>query len=67
MNCTKCGGSKVDIMETRSAGDYVVRRRRRCLNCSNRFTTYEVVAQEYKDYEKVKRNLRELSRYTERH
>ncbi|MBN8503437.1 MAG: transcriptional repressor NrdR [Burkholderiales bacterium] len=42
MRCAFCGHSETQVVETRESdeGD-VVRRRRRCLRCDKRFTTYE--------------------------
>lgn len=42
MRCPYCGHDETQVVETRESdeGD-VVRRRRRCLSCDKRFTTYE--------------------------
>src|SRR5690606_822930 len=42
MNCPGCGGNGSKVLESRiaDAGD-AMRRRRECLDCSERFTTYE--------------------------
>jgi transcriptional repressor NrdR len=42
MRCPYCGHGETQVVETRDSdeGD-VTRRRRRCLNCEKRFTTYE--------------------------
>ncbi len=42
MHCPFCGHDETQVVETRESdeGD-VVRRRRRCLHCEKRFTTYE--------------------------
>ena len=42
MRCPYCGHGETQVVETRESdeGD-VVRRRRRCLGCEKRFTTYE--------------------------
>jgi transcriptional repressor NrdR len=44
MRCPKCGHLEDKVLDSRAAksGD-VIRRRRMCLKCSNRFTTYEEV------------------------
>lgn len=44
MRCPKCGQSEDKVIDSRSVrnGD-VIRRRRVCLGCSHRFTTYEEV------------------------
>ncbi|MBZ4654128.1 MAG: ATP-cone domain protein [Peptococcaceae bacterium] len=44
MRCPYCGQSDSRVLETRLADDgYSVRRRRECLDCLNRFTTYEKI------------------------
>lgn len=44
MKCPECGNFEDKVVETRESkeGNYI-RRRRECLNCSKRFTTYEKV------------------------
>ncbi len=42
MNCPYCG-SKSKVIDSRSAGEGI-RRRRECLACGQRFTTYERIA-----------------------
>lgn len=43
MLCPFCGRSATRVLETRSTPDGKVRRRRECLSCRERFTTYEAV------------------------
>ncbi len=54
MRCPKCGYLKDKVIDSRSAreGD-VIRRRRTCLQCGHRFTTYEEIS---------KANLRVIKR-----
>lgn len=40
MNCPYCGGQESKVIDSRGL-DEVVRRRRQCLACNARFTTYE--------------------------
>lgn len=40
MKCIYCGHSESKVLDSR-AGDDVIRRRRECLSCGRRFTTYE--------------------------
>ena len=40
MNCPYCGRQESRVIDSRSL-DEVVRRRRKCLACNARFTTYE--------------------------
>ena len=42
MKCPSCGASGTKVVDSRSAEDNTaIRRRRKCLNCEYRFTTYE--------------------------
>jgi transcriptional repressor NrdR len=42
MRCPYCGHDETQVVETRDSDEGgVVRRRRRCLHCEKRFTTYE--------------------------
>ncbi len=42
MRCPKCGFEDTKVLESRlSEGGRSVRRRRSCVNCNHRFTTYE--------------------------
>ncbi|MCF4150729.1 transcriptional regulator NrdR [Dethiosulfovibrio sp. F2B] len=44
MRCPKCKASETRVIETRTADEgRIVRRRRECPQCSSRFTTYERV------------------------
>jgi transcriptional repressor NrdR len=44
MRCPKCGHLEDKVIDSRSArNDAVIRRRRMCLGCGYRFTTYEEV------------------------
>jgi transcriptional repressor NrdR len=44
MRCPFCGAIEDKVVDTRpSDGDQVIRRRRECIACSRRFTTYERV------------------------
>ncbi|MCL1913831.1 MAG: transcriptional regulator NrdR [Eubacteriaceae bacterium] len=42
MKCAKCGCSESKVIDSRPSEDFtVIRRRRECLECKLRFTTYE--------------------------
>ncbi|HHB90441.1 MAG TPA: transcriptional repressor NrdR [Anaerolineae bacterium] len=43
MKCPYCGHTRSRVLDTRDSGDGI-RRRRLCLNCQKRFTTYEQVS-----------------------
>ena len=70
MKCPYCGATQTEVVETRDNQDVgIIRRRRACLNCSKRFTTYERIEnvnlyvikkdgrREQFDRDKVKRGL----------
>ena len=47
MRCPKCGHSDDKVIDSRNSKDgIVIRRRRECLKCGYRFTTYEEIARE---------------------
>ena len=42
MHCTQCNGDDIKVIESRDVADgQAIRRRRMCVGCSARFTTYE--------------------------
>ena len=45
MKCPNCGESekRIKVVDSRSAGDSSIRRRRECQACGRRFTTYEII------------------------
>ena len=44
MKCIYCGNAESKVVDSRSTDDgNSIRRRRECLQCSKRFTTYEVI------------------------
>ncbi len=47
MRCPKCGAQKDKVVDSRAGDDgAVIRRRRQCLRCHTRFTTYEQLIRE---------------------
>ena len=54
MNCPKCG-SGTKVIETRAADENQIRRRRQCLFCGSRFTTYEITQVTLARYENMER------------
>ncbi len=44
MKCPKCGSSRQFVIDTRSDGDLVIRRKRQCAACGNRWRTLEGTA-----------------------
>ena len=43
MNCPFCRDNDTKVIDSRPSGPEAIRRRRECLGCSKRFTTYEKV------------------------
>jgi len=43
MKCPYCGSENIKTLETRDSSDNVARRRKECIDCSKRFTTYEYI------------------------
>ena len=43
MRCIFCGNSESKVVDSRYLKDTSIRRRRECLSCGKRFTTYETV------------------------
>ena len=41
MNCPYCNSNKIRVVDKRSSDKNSIRRRRECLKCNKRFTTYE--------------------------
>ena len=43
MNCPYCNHLETKVTDSRDTGKYSIRRRRECLKCNKRFTTYEYI------------------------
>ena len=43
MKCPYCGSENLKTLETRDSLDNAVRRRKECVDCGKRFTTYEYI------------------------
>jgi len=43
MLCPFCGSPELNVVDKRDVSDALVRRRRSCLKCNQRFTTYEKI------------------------
>ena len=43
MKCPYCGSGNIRTLETRDSPNNTIRRRKECLDCGRRFTTYEYV------------------------
>ena len=57
MRCPKCDGNDDKVLDSRAAREgKAIRRRRQCLSCDHRYTTYEEIARD--ELKVVKRNGR---------
>ena len=43
MKCPFCGDQESKVVDSRHSEDNAIRRRRECMRCQRRFTTYEIV------------------------
>jgi len=43
MECPYCQNPETKVTDSRDTGTYTIRRRRECLKCNKRFTTYEYI------------------------
>ncbi len=43
MMCPYCRHDESKVIETRTSQEFVIRRRRECLSCNRRYTTYETI------------------------
>ena len=77
MKCPYCGSTEIEVIETRDSEDLAtIRRRRECLKCEKRFTTYERIEnvdlvvikkdgrREQFDRDKLKRGITQSSQKT---
>jgi transcriptional regulator NrdR family protein len=49
MRCVKCGNSRIKTCNVRSRVDGIVKRRRECESCGERWTTMEISAAELEE------------------
>lgn len=74
MQCPKCKIDNVKVVDSRPFHECAIRRRRLCLSCSHRFTTYEYNAMAKIEKEifkegynaalaRVKNNIREIFKF----
>ena len=63
MRCPKCGAQDDKVIDSRSSGDGAqIRRRRECLACAMRFTTYEQIFHESMRVKKRSGDYQEFDR-----
>ena len=41
MKCLQCGSEEIKVIDKRDATDRLIKRRRECISCGNRFSTFE--------------------------
>ena len=59
MKCMYCGSINSKVIDSRAGEDNtIIRRRRECINCGKRFTTYEKIANANSKEEVLKLILR---------
>ncbi len=57
MVCHECGSTKSIIIDSRSCETNFLRRRRKCLNCNNTYTTVEIHKDEYESLQRIKEGM----------
>jgi transcriptional repressor NrdR len=45
MKCPYCNSEELSVIDTRDVSDAIIRRRRECEKCNQRFTTYEKIGE----------------------
>lgn len=60
MKCQLCGGN-LKVLSSRHQLSGRIRRRRKCLSCGDRTTTYEITPAELKDFKKLKKLIDEMN------
>ena len=61
MQCTLCSFSKVRVIDSRSSGA-TIRRRRECTACGHRYTTYEIVESHHTEVIKMSGRKQQFDR-----
>ena len=59
--CPNCGSEQVMVYDSRSRDHYIIRRRK-CMDCDNRFTSYEILESDYRymrDFIRVVENMQQ--------
>lgn len=47
--CDRCGLEQLAVIGSKKIGKGYIRRRKKCLSCGNRMTTYEIHAEDFGD------------------
>lgn len=59
MTCPQCNSYNLSCISSRPTGQKI-RRRKKCLDCGYRFTTYEISSREYDVLKRYKELLKDL-------
>ena len=59
MTCPRCNSYNISCINSRPTGQKI-RRRKKCLDCDYRFTTYEISSGEYDVLKRYKELLKDL-------
>lgn len=62
MKCPNCKNNNIYVLDTRPSSENSIRRRRVCLDCDHRWTTYEY-SKEDLDNRKIKKFVRIVRNY----
>ncbi len=60
MKCPECGGIDIGVLDTRDAPYNRVRRRRYCVPCRTRWTTFEISKEDLDGLLKLRRNKHKI-------
>lgn len=66
MKCPLCDHDKVRAVDSRPTTGNAIRRRRRCVKCGHRFSTYEIAGSELEELENLKEMSEKLNQLTSR-
>jgi Fe-S oxidoreductase len=58
--CMNCGSCESRVIDSRGVAKSVIRRRRRCVKCGERETSYEIPGEKWKELEAVVNASRQL-------
>lgn len=63
MNCPKCGNDQLNsCIDSRPKGSTIYRRRK-CLDCGNRWSTFEISFDEYNELKEMEANLAAVQKH----
>ena len=62
MNCPKCNSINVKCLDSRLRANNSVHRIRKCFDCNYRFTTKEILTEEYEAFDKFRKNKNSIDK-----